>query len=421
MERIYADLVVVGGGSAGMGAAIAAARLGADVLVIEQGNAFGGTSTIGGLNEFFASTEKLGNVFGDMYEGLKKAGQLFEGRYYNNEYLKLIWNRLAKKSGLRALYNATVFEAEVEAGNVKALKVACCGQSLRIEGKVFIDATGEGDLAFAAGADFDIGHPENELSLHMTLTFLLADTGKAVTPWLPEGLLPINSAEELPGLNAHKLFADGRVSCNMTKVMGQSPVDPLSLSEAEDWAREQMIRIIHYLQTFFYPTHTLVSSGAHIGIREGRRIKCDYTITSQDILNGSLTAPRDDFMAVATSAIDFHSLTKAGHGGWRERVEPYGIPFSAMTVAGFKNLLVAGKCISGDQVAMSSYRMTPTCCAMGQAAGSATYLALSQEVEDIRDIDLEKLQGILAENDLVTDPREHNAFAPQYSAKEGSE
>ncbi|MPN64925.1 hypothetical protein SDC9_212704 [bioreactor metagenome] len=115
------------------------------------------------------------------------------------------------------------------------------------------------------------------------------------------------------------------------------------------------------------------------------------------------------------------AAARLGTDGWRQRVEPYSIPFSAMTVAGFKNLLVAGKCISGDQVAMSSYRMTPSCCAMGQAAGSAAYLALRQGTEDIRNIDLKTLQGIFAENDLVTDPRAHHAFAPQSRGKKGAE
>jgi len=111
-----------------------------------------------------------------------------------------------------------------------------------------------------------------------------------------------------------------------------------------------------------------------IGIREGRRIVGDYVLTEADVTG---SAPRDfeDGVAVATSQIDFHSLTQPGDAGRRQRVEPYAIPWRCLIARGFDNLLMAGKCASGDQVAQSSFRMTPTA-RNGAAAGTRVALAL---------------------------------------------
>jgi hypothetical protein len=256
------------------------------------------------------------------------------------------------------------------------------------------------------------GHPETGYTLHMSLTFSLQDTGHAIEPYLPEGIEPIEHESDLPGLHGGVLLPDGRVYCNMTKVMGHDPTDPLDLSRAEMIARDQMVRVVHYLQRTRFPTFALCASGARIGIREGRRIVGDYVITEMDIVGDEPFAP-DDGIAVATCQIDFHSLTRPGHGGWRQRVEPYAIPFRALVPAGLSNVLVAGKCISGDQVAQSSYRMTPTCCAMGQAAGTAAALSLEAGLSNVRDVDLDHLKSVLTSDGVVLDPADHVAFAPE--------
>ena len=111
--------------------------------------------------------------------------------------------------------------------------------------------------------------------------------------------------------------------------------------------------------------------------------------------------------------IDFHSLTKPGHVGWRQKVHPYAIPLQTMIPKGLKNLLVAGKPISGDQIAMSSYRMTPTVCAMGQAAGTAAALAIETGKQDIREVDVAALRAQLATDGMELDPRKHKPFAPE--------
>lgn len=409
--RLSADVVVAGGGTAGCAAAVAAARRGRRVILFEEGNALGGVSTAGGVSEFYAGLEGLGEIFARLRAELSSFGAL-EGRYYNPEYLKAVWQLLAEEAGVRIVFHASVCGAAASAGRVTGVQVNACSRQMEAEAAFFVDATGEGDLAALAGAEFALGHPDSGRTLHLTLVFTLRDTGRPVRPHLPPGLAPIASDRELPGLG-HVPLPDGRVYCNITKVMGHDPTDPLSLSAAEVEARRQLIRVVHYLQRAYYPTFTLASSGARIGIREGRRVKGDYVLRGEEIRAPG--GPKDfpDGVAVATAQIDFHSLTRPGRIGWRERVEPYAIPFRCLTAKGFRNLLLAGKCISGDQVAMSSYRMTPTCCAMGQAAGTAAAMAVERGLDDLRQLDVAELREELRRAGMELDPRRHRAFAPE--------
>ncbi len=403
------DLVVVGGGTAGSAAAVAAARAGLRTLLVEESNALGGVSTTGGVHEWFANLKGLGDIFDHLLSELSNYGAKF-GRFFNGEYLKLVWQRLTDEAGVDVLFHTTLLNAPTESGTIRHLGLAGCGQRLTVKAHAFIDATGEGDLAAMAGAPFLKGDPDTGRTLHMTLTFLLFDTHRPVTPYLPPGLEPINSREELPGLGTGTRTPDGRAYCNATKVMGLDPTDPLQLSRAEAEARRQIARIVHYLNRTEFPTYMLAASGARIGIREGRRITGEYTIRGQDIVDG-VNTDHPDGVAVATCQIDFHSLTRPGDAGWRQKVKPYAIPLRAMIPQQVKNLLVAGKCISGDQVAMSSYRMTPTCCAMGQAAGVAAGLFINNNLNDFRAIDTGRLRDLLTAQNAKLDPAQHDAFA----------
>jgi hypothetical protein len=404
------DVVVAGGGTAGCAASIAAARRGHRVLLVEEGNCLGGVSTAGGVSEFYASREGLGDIFDRVREELTRHGAIF-GRYYNGETLKIIWQLLCDQAGVDMLFHTSVVDAEQSNGTIRRVRAVSCSHFFELEARCFVDTTGEGDLAALAGADFERGHPETGRTLHMSLTCTFCDTGQTTNAYLPPGLEEIRHPDDLPGLRGPVELPDNRLYCNMTKIMGHDPIDPFSLSQAERKARRQLARIVHYVQTR-HPTFALCSSGSKIGIREGRRIAGDYVLTEKDITGA---APRvfEDGVAVATSQIDFHSLSRPGSGGWRQRVEPYAIPFRCLTPKGLKNLLVAGKCISGDQVAQSSYRMTPTCCAMGQAAGTAAALYVEKQITDVRQISAAELQAELIKDKMELDPRKHRAFAPE--------
>lgn len=404
------DIIVIGGGTAGTAAAIAAGRRGRRVLLVEEANCLGGTSTAGGLSEWFAALEGIGDIFARALKLLDQFGAR-KGSRYNPEILKIVWQLLAEEAGVQILFHSTLHE--VIAGNrrVAGVKLLACSRPLAASARFFVDASGEGDLGFLAGAEFAQGDPIKGRTLFMTLIFTLFDTGQPVQPFLPPGLAPINDVKELPGFNVHARMFDGRVYCNMTKILDHDPTDPLSLTDAECEARRQLARILHFLQTRFHPTHALCSSGARIGIREGRRLVGDYVMVKEDILGGA--PPRfPDGVAVATSQIDFHSLTKYGDAGWRQGVPPYLIPFRCMIAKSFDNLLMAGKCVSVDQVVHSACRMTPTCCAMGQAVGTAAAMAVESGITDIRRLNIVNLRAQLQKDGMELDPKKHVPFNP---------
>jgi hypothetical protein len=412
MDDLEYDIIVAGGGTAGSAAAVAAARRGHRVLVVEEQNCLGGVSTSGGVGEWFASLKGMGNIFDATVREVGHFGVRYAKHgLFNPEYLKVIWQMMAEQAGVDILFHAAISGVKKKVASLGEARITCCSQSCSARAKVFIDATGEGDLCALAGAEFMKGDPGGHRVLHMTLTAWMYDTGKPQKPYLPAALEPIRSKEELPGIGVGRLVDDNRFYLNATKVMNHDPTDPFSLSEAECEARRQLIRIVHYLQTHGFPTYALASSGSKIGIREGRRIVGDYILSRDEVLDRTERLNFADGIAVATSQIDFHSLTKPGNSGWRQRLEPYSIPLRCLLVKGFQNLLVAGKCISVDQVVHSSCRMTPTCCAMGQAAGTASALAIELDARDIRDVPVTELRKVLIADGVELDPRCHEAFA----------
>jgi glycine/D-amino acid oxidase-like deaminating enzyme len=254
------DVIVVGGGTAGTSAAVATARRGHKVLLVEESNCLGGVSTAGGVNEWYASPDGLGDIFDRVLREMERFGARY-GRYFNGEYLKAVWQLLAGEAGVEILFHTTLFEVERAGDRVIKARLLSGGQQMEATAKYFIDCSGEGDLCAMAGADFMKGHPDSGRMLHMSLTCILHDTGRPVQPYLPASLEPINCQDELPGLHGGLELPDGRVYCNMTKIMGEDATDPQSLSRAETQARLQMLRVVHYLQRTRFPNHMLFFVG----------------------------------------------------------------------------------------------------------------------------------------------------------------
>jgi len=410
------DIIVAGGGTAGSAAAVAAARMGKRVLLVEEQNCLGGTSTSGGVGWWFASIEGMGDIFDTLVTEMRNYGTPRAGRnFFNPEHLKVAWQELAQQAGVDILYHASVCGVTVEAGEIRQVEIISCSQKLCAAAKYFIDATGEGDLCALAGADFMQGDTAGSRVLHMTLTAWLYDTGKPQVPYLPRTLTPIEDSSDLPGLGTGMLVDDKHVFMNATKVLAHDPTDPFSLSKAEQEARQQLARIVHYMQTHAHKTYALASSGAKIGIREGRRIIGEHILSQDEVLDRKTPLDFEDGIAVATAQIDFHSLTKPGTSGWRQKLEPYSIPLRCLIPKGLVNTLTAGKCVSADQVVHSSCRMTPTCCAMGQAAGTAAAMASDLGIRDIRALPVAKLRERLASDAVELDPTRHKPFAPDDS------
>ena len=376
-----ADVLVVGGGPAGIGAALAARRCGRSVVVLERTAQLGGMGTLANV----AIWMPVGNVTGLYREivtelGLednrgrdlaatKKYAPLFDPflyRHYLNEKLA--------GAGVEVLFHADCAGVVAEEGQLTAV-IANTLEGLRaVVGRVVIDATGDARVAREAGVPCQIGRPADGLTQPMTLMFQMQDTGRPVAGRAPAGAYHYADVAALP--QARLLHwenrATGTLLVNMTRVRGHG-AGLRERSAAEREGLRQLYGVVELLQRTSHPRHILSHVGAQIGVRETYQIEGLYTLTEDDLKQARKFA---DVVAQTNYGIDVHN--PAGQGGCqREELQTYDIPYRTLLPrVGPGNLMVAGRSLSATHVAMSSVRVQPTCIALGQAAGCAASLAL---------------------------------------------
>ena len=409
MNKHY-DLIVVGGGFAGVAAAMEASRHGRKVLLVDKYNCLGGTA-VGGLVLPFMpySTREEGNdrpLTGDLFleivEGLAELGGLGANRKcFDEEILKLVLQRMCLKYGVELLFNTTVTDVTVENGVIKSLSAWGKSRRMTLTADAFIDATGDAELSVLAGASYQLGREEDNLCQPMTLSFRVGgvDLPKArehrqllnetYLKWQAEGKVTNPRENVLLFATCH----DTVYHFNTTRVVKHDPTDPVEVTKAELIAREQVFEIMEILKEIpGYEKAFLQSTALQIGIRESRMVEGLYKLTVED-LKGLARFP--DAIAVANYDIDIHNPEGSGTshyyfkpGDW------YEIPYRCLVPKGFTNLLVAGRCISSTHEAQASYRIMPYCAELGQAAGAAVAVAQQNGI-DLPGVDIKKVQTIL--------------------------
>ncbi len=413
------DLIVVGGGFAGVASAISAARNGADVLLIEKYNCFGGAASYALVTPFmyyWTEDPKTGGrkyLCGDLFrEIVEEMNKIIDVKLpddeptielFDEELLKLVLNRMVKAAGVTVLFNTTVTEAVVKDGVISSVKALAMGRNYEFFADYFIDATGDAILSVYAGCEFKLGREKDNLCQPMTLCFRMGGIDKdkfwEVKPRINEvyrefkkkGLIRNPRENVLTFDNAN----EGVIHFNTTRVAKKNPTDIFDLTEAEMEAREQVFEVLEFLRNNIegFEKARVTSTAMQIGIRESRKIVGEYTITKEDLIS---LRRFDDAIATANYAIDIHNPEGTGtecrffdEGTW------YQIPYRCLIPKSMKNMLVVGKCISATHEAHSSYRIMPYCAELGQAAGTAISIAKRDSVSDVRDVDIKKLQEIL--------------------------
>lgn len=382
------DVLVLGGGMAGSFAAMAARDSCAGVVLIEPTNALGGQGTTGGVAGFCGDTQRVNGLFSELVGRLAACGRIDpydpndDRRAYDLEVCAFFLQELVVEKGVELWLHAKAIDARAQNGLVTHVLVACGASLIEVRPKIVIDATGNAVIPDMIG--LETVHLGARKQLPMSLYFTLWDTHRPVLPFLPPGCPDWESDDDLPMTSLH-CFADGRVEVKM-KVVGFDAADGLSLSQAEIHARRQMMGLIHYLQTKGYrgrhaalggrplATHVLASVSRAIGQREGRRIIGRRTITDAEARSALVC---DDAIAVGTYHLDYHwtGTEKRAGTGITDMVEPYHIPLGALIPQGVDNVICPGRSLSGDQLAMSSYRVMATCAQTGFGAGVAAALA----------------------------------------------
>jgi hypothetical protein len=409
-----------------MGAALAAARCGANVVLLECESILGGTSTNAWVHtweptagadglprEIYAEMKKhpLGVTCPDYNRGAPRRGGQglpFEPWVFNfaaRELLEATGNALV-------LLSTTFFKAHRDHDRITAVEAWFSGKRLRIEAETFIDATADGDLCADAGCEYRMGEdpkslydepsaPEKaEMSLNsLTLCYRITDTGTKQTAYLPKSI-----PEGICPKPVHIVVLPNRDHLlNPVNMLDGNAVLHLEYSELMREAQRRVLEHFFWLQrlpaddgsrwTRFvrgkgYGTWAICGIAPRIGVRETRRILGDYVLTEHDCQAGAAAQGHHDIIAVTDHAVDVH-----GRKGRLYEVPngPYGIPYRCLLPQEVQNLYIASRAASFSHIAASSCRLCRTMMTLGQAAGNAAALAVKHRLTT-RQVDIRELQ-----------------------------
>ncbi len=381
-----ADVIVCGGGPAGVAAALAAASAGADTTLIEVHGCLGGVWTSGMLSLIIDAGGKEG-IMAEISARLAAAGgggpQGNRGRY-DPEIMKLVLERMCRDAGIRVRLHTRLCAALVEGRRISAVVSESRSGREAWSAAMFIDCTGDGDLSAQAGCGFDLGHPESGACQPLSLMALLTGIEVAgVARFIcsmehQQGkdnlLAELRAVGHDPSYGRPSLFRihDDLFALMANHQYGVRVDDADGVSAATLEAREEIHRMVGLLRESggCWAGLRLVATAGQIGVREGRRIHGRYRVSTADLAAG---VRHDDAVCRVNFPVDVHSLDPKhgkGYGAAGVKSQPYDIPLRALISADRDNLLMAGRCISGDFFAHASYRVTGNAVAMGEAAGA---------------------------------------------------
>ena len=433
-----ADVIVVGGGSAGVPAAIAAARNGADVMIIERGNCLGGTMT-GGLMtrmdtshaywgkiphekrvarglylEILHKCRELGGVI-EEYRLKEYLGGMLSGvEVFDPQILKFVLQEIVQQANVRLLYHTIAVDTIAEEQKVQAIIIENKSGRQAVEGQIFIDSTGDGDIATQAGAHYEKGRVQDGLLQPVTTTFRVGGVNldkvfqiygkkqQIMRDRISVSDRPFQEEVKAAKEDGVYDFPAGRFWFHLTPINDQIYVNTVrvhgidatctkDLTRAEVEGLKQVIQLMNFMRRYmkgFEQAH-LVDIGSYIGVRESRRILGEYVLTKEDVL-GATKFP--DAIAACSIRIDIHNPT--GIGGLflaPPDGDYYQIPYRCVLAKHLTNVLIIGRCISATHEAHGSVRQVPAAIPIAEGAGTAAAMAIHENTE-LRKIDMKSLQ-----------------------------
>ena len=414
------DVLVCGGGPAGIGAALCASREGASVMIVEMGACLGGIATAGMMSHW--GGESSSKVMQEIFVRSREMDLGYSWIDENNpgensiphDIQMIVLEEMMREEGVKILYYSMVCDAIVENGRIVGVTVQNKSGKGFIRAKCVIDATGDGDVAASAGVLFVKGRESDGKMQPCTLMFKIGgvDYDRAVFPHSFETTVETEKGELqalgdklLPFPAGHVLLyrqpEPGTVCVNMTNAIGIDGTDAESVTQGMMTCRSQIIPIIRFLREYApgYEKCWLMSSASLLGIRETRHFEGVESLSAEDILEAKY---HDNWIVRrAYFNFDVHNLTgssldKTGIQKEWKQTGTYTIPYGCLLPKNVEGLLLSGRNISGSHLAHSNFRIMSVCIALGEAAGVAAALSVKQG-KRLRDIDVKDIQKRLGE------------------------
>lgn len=410
------DVVVAGAGPAGICAAVAAARSGVNVALVERYGVLGGNLTAGYVGPILGMVGK-GTMRDEVMDllGVPDNDMIGEtGVAHDMEKAKRVLAEFVARENIDVFLQTPIVDGILEDMSLKGLVVMTKEGMRIIEGKVTVDATGDGDVAHFAGAPVEKGR-EDGLMQPVTLEFTLegVDESRAITcigdvddvklngerfldycaRCAKQGLLPKN----LAAVRLHPTVRPGQRQVNTTQYNGADATRVQDLFAAEVELRRQIEILVKFFRENLpgYEKCWCMASGDTLGVRETRRVQGEYVITAKELAAGKRFW--DVVVHKAEFIVDIHNPAGAGQAEDKiQYVVPYDLPYRCFIPLKVENLLTAGRCISGTHRAHASYRVMSICMAMGEAAGTAAALCIKEGCTP-RSLEVKKLQDVLTE------------------------
>lgn len=415
------DVIVAGGGPAGVAAAVSAARLGAKTALVERYGILGGMLTAGLVQPILGRTAPR-TMYHEIVELLNRGHEDVPNVVTRNgtevgvdvEEAKFRLLDLAVSSGVSVFLQTPVVDVVMDGIRLKGVKICTPSGIREIRSKTIVDSTGDGFVAALAGVPYEIGRPSDGKCQPVTLEFTVenVDESCAITAFggsdpvtLPDGTRysqlckDANARGELPQnvsiVRLHRTLYPGERNVNATQVNGCNTLTVEGIADAELRLRRQVAPIMAFLRKYVpgYADARVKSTATTLGVRETRRFQGEYVISDEDVENGARF--QDVVVHKAWFLIDIHNPAGGGQAEKHSQpATPYDIPYRSLIPKKVDGLLLSGRNISGTHRAHASYRVMGVALATGQAAGIAAALSAQQGCTP-RELDYRAVQTAL--------------------------
>ena len=412
------DVFVAGGGPAGVAAAYVASKNGAKVFLAEKGEMFGGAATKARVPAFMRFSDGINFLAGDfgrlVFERLYGKDTDYTTIEYSieTEKLKTIYDDLVVESNAEFLFDATLLDVVSENGYAEYAILECKEDIFAVKAKIFVDSTGDGTLAVKCGADFFKGDKNGKM-MPATLCSLWGDIdwsraivelgkdpdNRNLKKAFEDGVFTIKD----PGLPGMWKLTDHYGGGNIGHVFGVDGTDGKSVTLGIIEARKRMQEYEYYYRNYLegYENAKVITTAETLGIRETRRIECDYMLTMDDYFS---FVDFEDEIGRYCYPVDIHPYeigakeeTRGLYSKGYEKGHSYGIPYRSLIPKKLKNVLVSGRCIGAERGIMGSVRVMPCCFLTGSAAGAAAAICAKKE-SDVRQINIDELKKAIKLN-----------------------